>query len=48
MVYSASSPSALRGGSAGTSELIRFVLYGVVGLLVLRFAARVRLDAVRR
>ena len=48
MVYSASSISVLSGGSAGTSELMRFVLYGAFGLLVLRFAARVRLDVVRR
>ena len=48
MVYSASSPSVLSGGSAGTSELIHFVLYGAFGLVVLRFAARVGLDAVRR
>ena len=48
MVYSASSSSVLSGGSAGTSELIRFVVYGTGGLVVLRFAARVGLDAVRR
>jgi cell division protein FtsW len=48
MVYSASSSSVLRGGSAGTSELVHFVLYGACGLLVLRFAARVGLDTVRR
>ena len=48
MVFSASSPSALRGGSAGASELMRFVLYGAMGLVVLRFAARVGLDSVRR
>ena len=48
MVYSASSSSVLSGGSGGTSDLIRFVVYGGIGLLVLRFAARVRLDVVRR
>jgi cell division protein FtsW len=49
MVYSASSPLAIAGGSAGgMSELIRFVLYGAVGLVVLRHASRVGLDQVRR
>jgi cell division protein FtsW len=49
MVYSASSPLAIAGGSAGgMSELIRFVLYGAVGLVVLRYASRVGLDQVRR
>ena len=48
MVYSASSSSVLSGGSGGTSDLIRFVVYGGIGLVVLRFAARVGLDVVRR
>ncbi len=48
MVYSASAPSTLSGGSGGTSDLIRFVVYGGIGLVVLRFAARVGLDVVRR
>jgi cell division protein FtsW len=49
MVYSASSPLAIAGGSAGgMGELIRFVLYGAVGLVVLRHASRVGLDQVRR
>ncbi len=49
MVYSASSPLAIDGGTAaGTSELIRFVLYGAVGLVVLRYASRVGLERVRR
>jgi len=48
MVYSASSSSVLSGGSGGTSDLIRFVVYGGVGLVVLRYTARVGLDVVRR
>jgi cell division protein FtsW len=49
MVYSASSPSAIDGGTAGgMSSLVRFVLYGAVGLVVLRYASRVSLDRVRR
>ena len=48
MVYSASSPSTLSGGSAGMGELIRFVLYGVLGLFLMRFASRTGLDLVRR
>jgi cell division protein FtsW len=49
MVYSASSPSAIDGGTAGgMSALVRFVLYGAVGLVVLRYASRVGLDRVRR
>jgi len=49
MVYSASSPSAIDGGTAGgMGSLIRFVLYGAVGLVVLRHASRVGLDRVRR
>jgi cell division protein FtsW len=49
MVYSASSPQAINGGNAGgMSALVRFVLYGAVGLVVLRYASRVGLDRVRR
>jgi cell division protein FtsW len=49
MVYSASSPAALNGGSTGgASALIRFVVYGAIGLVVLRFAARAELESVRR
>ena len=49
MVYSASAPAALSGGSTGgMSALIRFVVYGGVGLVVLRVAARVDLESVRR
>ena len=48
MVYSASSSSVLSGGSGGTSDLVRFVVYGGLGLVVLRFTARVGLDVVRR
>src|SRR5580698_10077640 len=49
MVYSASAPAALNGGSTGgAGTLIRFVAYGAVGLVVLRVAARVELESVRR
>jgi len=49
MVYSASAPAALSGGSTGgASALIRFVAYGTVGLVLLRFAARAELERVRR
>ena len=49
MVYSASSPNAIDGGTAGgMGSLVRFVLYGAVGLVALRFASRINLDRVRR
>ncbi|HEY1774671.1 MAG TPA: putative peptidoglycan glycosyltransferase FtsW [Solirubrobacteraceae bacterium] len=49
MVYSASAPAALNGGSAGgASSLIRFVVYGAVGLVLLRVAARADLESIRR
>jgi cell division protein FtsW len=49
MVYSAASPSAIDGGSVGgMGSLVRFVLYGAIGLVVLRYASRVGLDRVRR
>ena len=49
MVFSASSPrSILAGQGAATGYLIRFVAYGAVGLVGMRFLARGGLDAVRR
>ncbi|MGI8803360.1 MAG: putative lipid II flippase FtsW [Solirubrobacteraceae bacterium] len=49
MVYSASSPRSLAGGQgAATAYLIKFVGYGGVGLLCMRYLARHGLDAVRR
>src|ERR1700722_12001216 len=48
MVYSTSAPSTLTGGGGGTSELIRFVGYGLVGLFVMRITARIGLESVRR
>ncbi len=49
MVYSASSPAAIDGGTAGgMSALVRFVVYGAVGMVVLRYASRVGLERVRR
>ncbi len=45
MVYSASSPrSLLEGQGNGGGELIKFVIYGAIGLLAMRLAAR---DGVR-
>ena len=41
MVYSASSATTLlQGGGTGSGDLIRFVIYGAVGLLVMRVLAR--------
>jgi len=49
MVYSASAPAVLSGGSTGgASALVRFVVAGALGLVLLRFAARADLEAVRR
>jgi cell division protein FtsW len=49
MVYSASAPAALNGAGTGSaSALGRFVIYGAIGLLVLRVAARADLQSVRR
>lgn len=49
MVYSASAPAALNGGSTGgASALMRFVIYGAIGLVLLRVAARAELESVRR
>jgi cell division protein FtsW len=48
MVYSASAPAALSGGTTGgAGALFRFVIYGAVGLVALRVAARVELERVR-
>jgi cell division protein FtsW len=48
MVYSASAPAALSGGTTGgAGALVRFVIYGAVGLVALRVAARVELERVR-
>ena len=47
MVYSASAPSTLSGGS-GAGTLIRFAAYGLVGLVLLHIVARTGLDTVRR
>ena len=47
MVYSASAPSALTGGS-GAGALVRFVGFGAVGLVILRIVSRMSLDVVRR
>ncbi len=41
MVYSASSASSvLEGGGSGTGELVKFVIYGAAGLVVMRVLAR--------
>jgi cell division protein FtsW len=41
MVYSASSASSLlQGGGSGSGELVKFVLYGAVGLFLMRVLAR--------
>ena len=41
MVYSASAaPSILQGGGSGTGYLVKFVLYGAIGMVVLRVLAR--------
>jgi cell division protein FtsW len=49
MVYSASSPRSLVAGQGGaTSYLVRFVVYGALGLVGMRFLARQGLDGVRR
>jgi len=48
MVYSASAPATLSGGGSGTGELIRFVAYGLAGLVVLQVLARIGLAHVRR
>jgi len=48
MVYSASAPSTLTGGSGGTGVLARFVGYSLVGLIVLRVLSRRGLEIVHR
>ncbi len=49
MVFSASSARTLLEGSGdGTGYLVKYVLYGAVGLVVLRVASGVPLDLVRR
>jgi cell division protein FtsW len=49
MVYSASAPAALTGGTTGgAGSLARFIVYGGVGLVLMRVLARAELDAVRR
>jgi cell division protein FtsW len=49
MVYSASSARELLGaGGDGTSYLIRYAIYGGLGLLAMRFLSRHGLEAVRR
>lgn len=40
MVYSASSASTVLQGGSGGSYLIKFALYGAIGLIVMRFLAR--------
>jgi cell division protein FtsW len=47
MVYSASAPAALTSGG-GTGQLIRFVGYGLMGLVVLQVVARIGLASIRR
>ncbi|MDQ4042111.1 MAG: putative lipid II flippase FtsW [Actinomycetota bacterium] len=49
MVYSASSArDLLAGGGDGTSYLVRYAIYGLLGLLAMRFLSRHGLEAVRR
>jgi cell division protein FtsW len=49
MVYSASSArDLLAGGGDGTSYLVRYAIYGSLGLLAMRFLSRHGLEAVRR
>jgi cell division protein FtsW len=49
MVYSASSAkTALQGGDAGTEYLIRYVVYGAIGLVVLFTVSRRGLDFLTR
>src|SRR5947209_2037783 len=49
MVYSASSArSLLQGQGDGTGYLIRYVVYGAIGLLVMRILSRRGLDLVAR
>jgi cell division protein FtsW len=49
MVYSASSSrSLLEGQGNGSSQLIKFVIYGAIGLVVMRLLARNGLELARR
>src|SRR3712207_7162447 len=49
MVYSASSArTLLEGQGDGTAYLVKYVVYGAVGLAVMQVLARVGLDKVRR
>src|SRR4051794_41714676 len=49
MVYSASSArTLLQGQGDGTVYLVKYVIYGGVGLVVMQVLARTGLDAVRR
>ncbi len=49
MVYSASSArDLLAGGGDGTSYLVRYAIYGSLGLLAMRFLSRHGLEAARR
>src|ERR1700682_3082390 len=48
MVYSASSPSSLLEGSGtGSGDLIKFVIYGTIGLALMNYLARNGLQAAR-
>src|SRR5215211_5343786 len=49
MVYSASSArTLLEGQGDGTAYLVKYVAYGVVGLVAMHVLSRVRLEHVRR
>ncbi len=49
MVYSASSArTLLEGQGDGTAYLVKYLMYGTLGFVVLQVAARMKLDAVRR
>lgn len=48
MVYSASSASGVLQGGSGSSYLIKFVLYGALGLVVMRVFARRGIELVQR
>ena len=49
MVYSASSaPSVLQGSGNGTTYLVRYVIYGAIGLLLMRYLSLRGLGAVAR
>ncbi len=49
MVFSASSArTLLEGQGDGTAYLVKYVIYGAVGLAVMQLLARVGLDKVRK